>query len=224
MNARNASLVVLVATLIGCGSTADGGGDPGEGPGAGSEAYGCLPVTITEVELDETTPLGFTGQDVLALAAGEHAASLEWAKGGKTELALVVAHAGTKARFVDREWQDDGSGMEPAMDCGDVIELDATVAFGTSDGAFAESWNAIVSAGAPDAASIWQDVAPSEIAGGYQVTEVDPSQYDELTLFFSVALDGTGAHGEVSGQAVQGGDDPSPDGVVSAESFQVAAF
>ncbi|MEJ7731975.1 MAG: hypothetical protein WKG00_22540 [Polyangiaceae bacterium] len=225
-----ASLLPLLLVAA-CSSSATGGGSGGPNepndPDDPKEALvGCLPVTTTPIGLDEPTALGFTAAELLDLADGDHQASLAWDKGGSTSLDVSVTADAASARYVERAWQDDGSGTaaEPAIDCPDVIEIDAVTGFATEDGAFAESWTTTLSASEPGLVLLGASVAPDAIAGSYQVTEVDPAQYDELTLFFDVAIDAGGATGAVAGQAVQGSNSPDPDGVVSATRFSVAAF
>jgi len=222
-----ASLLPLLLVAA-CSSSATGGGSGGPNDPNNPEPslVGCLPVTTTPIGLDEPTALGFTAADVLAIADGDHQASLAWDKGGSTGLAVSVTADAATARYVVREWQDDGSGSaaEPAIDCLDVIEIDAVTGFATEDGAFAESWTTTLSASEPGLVLLGASVAPDAIAGSYHVTEVDPAQYDELTLFFDVAIDASVATGVVAGQAVQGSNNPDPDGVVSATRFGVAAF
>jgi hypothetical protein len=219
-----ASLLPLLLVAACSSSATDGGSNEPDDP---KEALmGCLPVTVTPIGLDEPTALGFTAADVLAIADGDHQTTLAWDKGGSTGLGVSVTADAASARYVAREWQDDGSGSlaEPAMDCVDVIEIDAALGFATEDGAFAESWATTLSASEPGLVYLGASVAPDAIAGSYQVTEVDPAQFDELTLFFDVSIDGGGATGSVAGQAVQGADNPDPDSSVSAMRFSVAAF
>jgi hypothetical protein len=224
-----ASLLPLLLVAA-CSSSATGGGsggpnEPNEPDDPKETLVGCLPVTTTPIGLDEPTALGFTAADVLAIADGDHPASLAWDKGGSTGLAVSVTADAASARYVVRDWQDNGSGMaEPAMDCADVIEIDAVTGFATDDGAFAESWTTVLSASESGLVLLGASVAPDAIAGSYEVTEVDPAQYDELTLFFDVAIAASGATGIVAGQAVQGSNNPDPDSSVSATRFSVAAF
>jgi hypothetical protein len=220
-----ASLLPLLL-IAACSSSATGGGSGGLNDDQPEDVLsGCLPVSTTPIGLDEATALGLTAADVLAIADGDHQASLAWDKGGSTGLAVSVTADATSARYVVRDWQDNGPGVaEPAMDCLDVIEIDAVTGFATEDGAFAESWTTTLSASDPGLVLLGASVAPDAIAGSYQVTEVDPAQYDELTLFFDLAIDASGATGTVAGQAVQGSNNPDPDSSVSATRFGVAAF
>jgi hypothetical protein len=230
MHRITASLVALLITgpLVGCSSDARGddraGGDTGGD--TGMDMASCLPVSTTPVALDEATPLDLTGAEVLDLVSGEHAASLAWAKGGGTELTLTVEHTGAGARYVDRAWNEDDSGLESLGECGDLVEVYVSIGFSTRDGAFREAWAATaVSATTASDARAARLTPPEQIAGTYQVTEVDPAAYDELALLFELSFDATGAHGHVSGQATQGPDDPAdPHSAISLMAFPIASF
>lgn len=224
---KNIASLLPLLLVAACGSSATGGGDGGgnKSPDDPQEALtGCLPVNTTPIGLDEPTPLGITAADVLALANGEHQGQLTWDKGGSTGLTVSVTADAASARYVELDWQSDGSGAEPAMACGSVIEIDAAVGFATADGAFAESWATKLTAFEPSVVVAAASADPADIAGSYQVTEVDPAQYDELLVFFDVAFGASGTTGGVAGQGVQGSNSNDPDGSVSATRFSVASF
>ena len=210
-------LALLLVAACGSNATGHGGGVPG----------GCVPVTITPLALDEPTPAGITAADLL-VADGQHQGTLTWRKGGTTPVTATVAVDATTASWVDRDWPPDASGGRPDVLCGDSVEMDATFIFDTEDGAFAEAWSSKVVAYVPmlgvSEVSVSQSVHPSEVAGTYQVTEVDPSQYDELTLSFYLRFTEAGTAGEVGLTAVQRPDTNDPNGTVSATFFEVGSF
>src|SRR5262245_12904233 len=102
---------VLLLAAAGCGGQ------------VGEEQVVCEPIRREPLELDQASPLGFTGQQLLDLAAGSSSADVAWADGAATTLTLEVAYAGT-LEFQDREWHDDGAATELGLgDCDDVLEI-----------------------------------------------------------------------------------------------------
>ena len=221
MSTRLASLVLLVAStaLSACS-------DPETSAGGqiGGEAAQCKAVTTTPLPMDQASVLGFSGADVMALAGGDHTATLTWAKGGTTDVTVSVATTAPEARYLDMEYVDDGSGIEPAIGCADVVEVDVTFGFTTADGAFAESWASKIQAPSATEASFYRELDLGGLAGSYAVTEVDPAAFDEVRAFLDATFDATGAHGTVSGQAILNGDASDPDSTASAQMFDIASW
>lgn len=211
-----------LALLVGCGLPGPDNGQSGE------ENVGCLAVETAEYGLADTTPLGFTGQQVVDLVAGAHPTTLTWASGTGTDLALDVTVDTTTVLWSDNEWQDDGSGMEAsaemAMDCPDTLSVDATLGFTTADGAFAEDWAVSFTAATADLAALWYELDLDGLAGSYAVTEVDPADYDRVRAFLDLSVDAAGPSGVLDGQAEDDGDSSDPDGVASASHFDIATI
>ena len=205
-----ASLLPLLLVAA-CSSSATGGGPGGSNePDDPNEALvGCLPVTTTPIGLDEATALGFTAADLLRSPT----ASTRPRWPGTRVAAPACGRVGDRRRrqraLRGARLAGQRSGMaEPAMDAPTSSrrrrdrlrhrrrrlrrELD--------DGA-------IRVGGGPGPARRQRGADPSPAATS--VTEVDPAQYDELTLFFDVAIDAVGATGAVAGQAVQGSNNPT---------------
>jgi hypothetical protein len=208
--------------LTGCSGSPDG---PQAGGQFGSESSsGCLAVSTTMLPMAEASVLGFSGADLMALVGGDHAATLAWAKGGSTEATVSVNTQATEARYLDREWTDDGSGIELAMDCPDVLEVDVIVGFTTADGAFRESWTSKIMAPTAAQASFFQELDLAALGGSYQVTEVNPAEFDEVRAFLDADFDAEGVHGRIDGQAIENGDPSLPDSTASARLFGIATF
>lgn len=176
--------------------------DPGQ---SGEEMMSCTAASTQDYALADTTPLGFTGQQLADLVVGSHAATLTWAKGGDTALTVDVTSAATVVTWRDMEWQDDGSGAEIAtmesMDCADDLVLAATVGFTTADGAFAESWDLDLAAQTADTAAAYSELDLDNLTGTYTVTEVDPADYDAVRAFLDLSFDAAGVSGAIQGQA-----------------------
>ena len=217
--AVRSAICVAVGLLAaaGCSSPQSGGQTGGEG-------IGCVPVTVTPLELDEASPLGFSGAEALETIGGEWTRPLTWGKGGETELTLSIAYAG-ETRYLDREWKGDGAEAEPADDCPDVLELAISVEFTTADGGFAESWTA--SALAPEPSSAWHrhELDLDALEGSYEVSEIDPTEWDDVVGYVDLSLTaGVGASGSVDGLASRADEDQGPDGVAEAVPFTIAMF
>jgi hypothetical protein len=193
---------------------------------SGEENVVCEAVDTVVLADGEDSSLGFGGDDLLALAGGEHAGTLAWAKGGETPVLVTVTHQGGEIRFEDREWTDDGSGMEPALgDCPDVVAGDVTLAFATEDGAFDESFELAIESADGAEASFWKELDLDALGGTYEVTEIDPAEYDAVRAFLQGTFDAEGSHGVVDGQAERVEGDPSdPDSTASATAFDIATW
>lgn len=210
---RSLGLVVGLAALTAC----DDGGQTGD------EGAHCDPVESTTLGLDDDSPLGFSGADVLAVAGGEHTSTLRWAIGGTTALTVDVVHDGT-VKFVEYEWVDDSGQDIAALDCGDQLELGVTVSFATADGAFDESFVTRLDAVAGDAASLFEELDLDDLTGTYEVTtETDTSDYDDVTAWLTVDFAAAGWSGTVEGQG-SGTDGSGPDGTAYAEGFDIAEW
>jgi hypothetical protein len=215
----SAWLAVLssVGVAAGCSTPTSGGQTGGEG-------FGCRVDSTETLALEQDSPLGFSAATVVAVVGDPRQPVLTWERGGTSPLTLEVQYQGGAVRYEERTFfSDDGS--EIAMDCPSQIVVDAQLGFTTEDGAFAESWTVPVRASVADAAEIRVQMDDlTALAGAYQVTEVDPADFDAIGLALTVAIDATAAHGEVSGIGVQEDHSGDPDGAASFRVFPVAAF
>lgn len=155
-------LGVAVLVLAGCrpsGVALDGGAaseESDDSPDGGQPQPYCEWET-TPLGEDEESPLGFTPNEVLEHAAGEHVSTLEWQEvhpsfpesvqfgvqgvdstftGVVVELELAAASA---PRFVD------GTAVDPAglgLVCHDYVAMDAVVSIETMDGVLAVEFDA----------------------------------------------------------------------------------
>ncbi|TNE91088.1 MAG: hypothetical protein EP330_06470 [Deltaproteobacteria bacterium] len=202
---RYTAILMLVA-LGACDDGFNGGQ-------SGSEQIGCLPTTTADLAVDETSPLGFTPQALLDLAEGSHTETFAFEQGGSVGVTVTFTASG-QARFEEREYQDDGSGMEMAMDCEDAVVVPGTVTVVTDDGAVDESFDVELEASSADLASWFGEVA--SLHGSFQI---DESPYDEVRYFGMGTFDADGSAGELSGQG------ESVDGeVASATNLPIGAW
>jgi hypothetical protein len=206
----------IIGSMTGCG-------EPQSGGQIGGETTGCVVVAASELDRTDPSPLGFSAADVLALVGGAQSVSLAWEKGGTADLTTSLEYSGGAVRYLDREWKDDGSGAEIGSDdCGDAVEIASTLGFTTSDGAFAESWPVHALGLAPDMASIATPIDVNALRGSYEITEIDPSSFDEVMVYLDLELTTAAARGEMTGQAARC--EASLDGSCMAEGFGIATF
>lgn len=159
---------------------------------------------VTVLGMDEVSALGFSGADLVALAEGTHVETLRWSEdGATTELTLEVAITATEVRYVDAEpvYPEEGDVPAIGIECPDSLEVDATLGFTTADGAFAESFATEIASYEGEQAFTWITVDPEELEGTWTYTLMDPSEYDELSLFVDMAFDADGSTGVVYAQA-----------------------
>jgi hypothetical protein len=187
------------------------------------EAAVCAWAGSQVIALDETSAGGFTPNEVLALVGGAHDEVLSWTDGGETPLTITVTHDGGAVLWVDYELEDDGSGVELMLDCPDRLEFDAEVDFATEDEAFDEVWSVTVASALGEEASFFQRLDLDALGGTYEVTEVDPDDYDAVEARVSARFDAGGSTGEIVGQA-EGSEGSGDEGVAYAENFDIATW
>jgi hypothetical protein len=223
-SARLVALAPLVAlTLVACEPT-DQEPDPGNGGQFGEETdSGCQVLEELAIGLDDITDLGFSAQDMLDVADGDHSADLTWADGAAAALSLGVSGA-TNPRVLDYEYVSDGSGAEPAMDCTDGVAVDLTLAVVTDDGLLDESFAVTLVQ--------WEgeqfptlNVDLDDLSGTLDAWDFATESFDEVWADLSIAFETTGVSGEIKGygETAWEGDD-GDDGVVSMSMFEIASF
>jgi hypothetical protein len=197
----NRTLLTIPAWLVVVGCFDKGRQDLANGPHCEDS-----PAVVT---LEEITELGFTGADMLALAQGEHLETLSWAADGSTSPVLVtVTYSEGEVRFVDSEavYPDTGMTIGIGIECSDRVELDATIAISTEDGALAESYELTLASGDGTSVSARSSFDHEAMQGSYTFSLMDPSEYDSVTHSLSFLFDEAGSSGEFSAQA-EGCDD-----------------
>jgi len=236
----------LVALLLasGCSSNEtapDADPNPGDdddsigGGQTGEENFGCLPVGNEPLALDAASPLGFSAAQLLAALGAEHNATLTYADGSTTPLQVAIEYEGGGVEFVDRAFRSDGSGeeqastgIEIALDCSDVVEVEVTLTFATDDGAFDEAWPVTLSADTASTARAYSQIALDELTGSFELSrvdsEADASRFDAVSAELALDLVGTLWSGDLSGLGEDHGDTSNPDSVVSATSLPIATF
>jgi hypothetical protein len=167
------AVIVSVCGLAGCSGTdtgnpidePDGTDEPNGGEGT---AGGGCDEQVTDVELDAGTSLGFSANQVLAFAGGEHTVSLAWLdsnveygpESGRSEITLTLEPLA--AHLVDRSPSSFSDGREegpaiglatPLDGCRDSLRIDVRIGVTTQGGALAETVDTVIEASDVDFAS-----------------------------------------------------------------------
>ena len=212
---RSLSLVLFPLLLAACGdktevrdTATDDGGLDGEGTGGMPDQIDCEDVT-TVLAAADTSPLGFSADEVLAIVAGPTLATATYPDGGATTgLSISLALVGDPVFHERTEVVDTGGGgadTGPAWGapsgadggCPDWLELPLSLRFVTDDGAFDESVSSTMLA--MDLASLWAsaDLDWENLGGSYTFTEIDPTEWDEVSLSVSAGFSGGATNGQV---------------------------
>lgn len=159
--------------------------------------------TATVITLEESTALGFSGAELLALAEGTHTSTLTWSgDGGSTVLTLTLARpTDGEVRYVDSEAVAGDTGMSPAMavECPDRLEVDLAFTFVTEDGTFNESWSGALMGTQPTNASWSTELDPAALGGSFAVEPwAEGEDYDTAELQISGTHDASGPAGSVT--------------------------
>ena len=163
MTTRIALAAALFSPLTqGCATSAPGG-QTGEEPGA------CW-TKFTPLALTAVSPLGFTAQDSLNLAAGEHSATLHWIPGERaygpesrdSQLTVTITSLGT-ARFATR----DGAQGVTELSCSPSVLTDVAVELDTAGGAFHERFQSMLVASRAELATLSAELLGGHIAGNF---------------------------------------------------------
>lgn len=210
---------VWLLVVLGCSSA-----DPhGLGGQTGEESFGCLTASTETAPLEQTTRLGFSGNDVLAVIPPESTSTFTWSDASETTVMVSVTVTGSTVEVRDNEWKAPEDGREiGSSDCADAVAIEARLTFATGDGAFDETFDVVLIASTQNLVLAHVEREATELAGSYEVTELDPAGR-RVRLFWTFTFDTNGLRGSVDGQAEDLPGD-SPDGTVSAEGFDIGTF
>jgi hypothetical protein len=140
------------------------------GQTGGEAGIRCNPdVALEPIALDAATPLGYSPADIVAGLPAAYDVALSYAEGATTGLELTLAYDGPVAF---------------AAGC-NRIELDVTLGFVSSDGAFDETLHGRLFAASPDLATLTIDVPIAALAGDYATSHAASLPEGPLTLTFA---------------------------------------
>ena len=176
-----------------------GGGQFGEEAGAH-----CVIDTETELANDETSPMGFTPQEMFDVIEVNETATLVWNGLDNTEYTLAVVTSGA-ATYTTLVIESTGTGsqpaIEPALGCDSYVAIDATVTLSTADGLLNETWTGEIRRGSISGASFTGDL--DSMVGTLDLWAFvdDPTTYYDIRGWVDITFDELGSHGTVRGQA-----------------------
>jgi hypothetical protein len=162
--------------------------------------------TRTALTMGETSPIGFSGSDVIGTVGHTYHETLVWDDGTTTGLTIGVSYKSGAVNYIDSEVSEDG-GMEGAYPiCTDRLEIEVEVTFKTDDGAFDETWSVAMSAETADEASFSRELDLATLNGTYEIRGLDPAEYDKVTASVRARLRADTSEGAVSemGEKVEG--------------------
>ena len=179
----------------------------GCGPQNEAASASLCDVETTEFALDEVTPLGFSGTELLVTASGMRTQPGFWPETEAiTPLSVSIAAAeGAVAVFYDLEVPPpSGAGPVPliAVVCEDRVEIEVDVDFSTEDGAFSEAGlSGLLSGDQADLASVSAALDPADLSGSWTPTGFDPADWDTWSISLEGELDAEVVQGAVAIQA-----------------------
>lgn len=169
--------------------------------------------TVTDVALDEVTPIGVDAATVLADLPMTEDATLVYADATRTALALSYTPGGT-ARFVDQEavYPEGGTTIDIAVICDDYVAVDVNMGLTTDDGVFAEALSTVLQAGEDGIGHIGQELDLGHLGGSFDIADyTTASDWTDASAWVDVTLNGDATtSGVISGQI--SGEDPCDPG------------
>ena len=103
---------------------------------------GCRNVSVTALNYNQISPLGFSAADMLSDVIGKHLLEVHYSDGKETVGKLVVTYQGGAIKYLVRKFDDGGTGQEIAMPCDDYLETEVAISLITQDGKFNEQLHA----------------------------------------------------------------------------------
>ena len=181
---------------------------------------------MTPLAISADSPLGFSAQDSLNLAAGEHMATLHWLparypygpESGDGPFHVRITSLGS-AHFAT---QDDGRATIDLL-CLPSVLTDVTVEVDSAGGAFHESFRGVLAASREDSATLSATLLGAQLGGSFAF---DPAalagrRLAQVTLNLSFGEDSFSGALEAGVEHTQGNVDS---GSTSLENVPVACF
>jgi len=162
--------LLLVALLPGCL------GDQFGGESGGGEEVGCIDAQRQTFDLDEVTPIGFRGKDILDFAASTFDVpfslstdytQLSVVPTSDTRLEVSIASESESVTYVDREL---GPDSPPATYCLDYLEIEGEVTLRADNGAFDDTLPLLLRSRQMLTASAEVDLDAGVMQGSFDVT------------------------------------------------------
>ncbi|MGB1700229.1 MAG: hypothetical protein ACPHRO_09765 [Nannocystaceae bacterium] len=239
------ALILGIPGLTGC----DGDTETEQNDEKGTDLDdGCEETVTLLSDLDEVSPTGYSGQQLLDVVTSSGPLTLTWADPedegwsvvtnatpGPVGLEFGAAYGGGEVRFVDSEPKPPGPGAQPSIyiNCPDRLEVEVQFTVNTADGLFAETFETTLrhSIGEEDGSSLTPvmrvhlDLDMDALNGSFEVAEEQPSEPESLAFtldgaFPLIEVEEAVPNGEVTALGTWSHDG----GVVSAAIYQMAVW
>jgi len=205
---RISRLACLLSTLLlACGGQ------------VGEETIMCTAVERVALTTSDSSPLGFSAQDVLNGIGGSQVMAMEWVDDRSADADLLVDYQAGEIWYEEREWLDDSENLaEIGTDCPDIITIETTAQMTTNDGRLDESWDVILHAPLANEVSFFATL--DAIDGELDPTEfAPPGDFDEIRAWVNVVIIDGAVTGDVRGQT------SGSDGELAwAQNFEIGIF
>jgi hypothetical protein len=194
------ALIAAVVFAAGCGND----DEP-------QETYsGCEDSVSALSSIDAVSELlGWSADDLLGWADGGFTVTAAWStdssiltqspQGGETELVVTIAYDGGEIREIDSQPVE--GEHELAMDCQPRLEVEVIITVATADGAFDETWSAVLSRSVSYQTDDEQPLMlraefdPAGLAGSFEIESISGPAPDSVTAVFNTTasqwLDGS---------------------------------
>lgn len=165
------------------------------------EILACADLSSDALTVDQASPFGYAPAEIIAFSEGDHQASLSFAGAGAATSVTVTVSSMDDPRYVERQLQEPASGelrgTDGTLPCEDTVQIDASVAITSTDGAFAEAMDGPFEVDSEGIARLSRRVAPEALQGSFDFAVFDPTPYDTVELVFDIELREDGMSGEI---------------------------
>lgn len=153
--------------------------------------------TTTTISINDITDLGFSGQDIIDIINTPTSILANWVDDPNafTMFTIEVTGAGDPI-FHDLEVSGDTGNSNGA--CTDYLEVPVILNFSTDDGAFDESPATTILVSDITLLSIGADLDPFNLNGSFVLTDIDPDEWDVITMDINNTWSGGGIQGQVN--------------------------
>jgi len=199
---------ICAFVLVGCWGSSPSDRPAGQSPLASSSPLDGISVCTggaeREVAIDETTPAGFSAEDLLASIEGEHDEEIRWTmpegltvgpERGERTLRVIIERSGDRARELDPSQDGIGHGSV----CQAWVIVPVTVTMRSEDGALNDRFAGEVYAMDPRVAYLSAESTELSLAGKLSVArESEPEHLASETFELAMTLSEHGATGTLS--------------------------
>lgn len=189
--------IALGSGLLAACSGQSGGEAPG--PDLGAELAGpqdCEVVGRRTLALDQDAPIGFSGNDMLDLAAGEFTVALAYADATHTTLMLRLDHTADQASYLDRQ----AAPGTASSDCAPELRVPVRLELSTSDGQFAESFDGQLRATQAVTSGLFIEQPVEQLRGSFDYQRFDAAEYAARSVIFDLLFNRDGVEGRLQGR------------------------